>query len=178
MDAPDCEPSPGTRIRVRLVWALGLCCASSRGITNASPVYQILGNLVCTPTTLRRHWTSPSSRTSPDILWLLPLELMTKLPVEIGSMSKFELASRILRGPTRDTQIALELRLPLCEIGNCRLSPCVGSGVAGRLFEMWNTATDRRIAKKQWALETRNVGCEESFGAASRDVTKARGRMP
>ena len=55
------------------------------------------------------------------------------------------------------------------EIRDCRLPLSAGTTVAARPFEMWNIATDRRIATNQWAMETQTAECKEFFEAASQN---------
>ena len=64
----------------------------------------------------------------------------------------------------------------ICEIGDCRLPPNVGTTVAAQLFEMQNIATDRRIDTIRCTMESQNSECREFRKAVLKKVSRARVR--
>ena len=143
--------------------------AGRLGYRPRQPIRQNPVGLVNSSTSLRKPWTSPYFRVRRDAPKLLPPELMINFVYRDGRATKFELAFAILNCAIGNLWVVLELSSP---------SPLsVGPALAAQSFVMWNVATDRRIAKNRWALETQNMESKESSEAASRNVFEARVRL-
>ena len=63
------------------------------------------------------------------------------------------------------------------EIGDRRLLSSIGPTAATHLFKMWNIGPGRRIAANQWSMELQSPDSKEFFGAAQRNIKRARDRL-
>ena len=64
------------------------------------------------------------------------------------------------------------------KISDCRLQICIGPAVAPQLFAFRNSTTDLRSAKNGWALTSNDPASTEYFEIVSRNVRRARVRLP